>query len=76
MSTWPSGIYAMDVMAQNPAEVKIGTWTFDIIESWGARYGMLPSLPFICEAWCLILFHSDLLNLVSTQKYGWVLLYI
>ena len=63
----------MDVMAQNPAEVKVGTWTFDIIESWSARCGMLPLLPFFCEAWCLILFYADLLNLVSIQKYGWVL---
>ena len=30
-------------------------------------------VAFFCEAWCLILFYADLLNLVSIQKYGWVL---
>ena len=67
MSTWPRGIYAMDVMAQNPADVKVGTWTFDIIESW--YWGCFNCCFYLFLRWLVLFCLLSVLNSICTE--GW-----
>ena len=30
----PAGVYAWEMMGRNPAETKVGSWTFEILEPW------------------------------------------